>query len=110
MTLRSLITGQTAIHEPFLGQDERSGANSYGTPKTTQGRFGEGNIRYDNQEAVDQVGEGSWNGFDEFEVMDKLTYEGISYLVVNKYAIRKGRSQIISHYNYVLKIYDNAQN
>lgn len=109
MSLKQLITGQIAIHEPYTGQDERTGANGYGVPKTVKGRFGEGNVRFDSQEATDQVGEGAWSGFDEFNVMDRLTHEGISYLIVNKYAIRKGRSEIVSHYNYVLKIYDNAQ-
>jgi hypothetical protein len=108
MSLTSLISGQQMFYYPPDGQDENSAALKYGSQTTIKGRLGEGSRRFDGQESQDQLADASLTTFSNLAKNGKITYDGQSYIIVDKGTIRRGNSDVVLHYNYLLKSSDNT--
>ena len=109
MSLYRLITNDVMDYYAPLGQDPVTGGLGWGTnKKTIKGRFAAGVMRYSTQEARDVIYDASLTTFEDLEQDGKIIYRGRGYLIADKFEIRKGNSAITSHYNYLLRNYDNS--
>ena len=109
MSLYRLITNENLDYYPPLGQDPETGGLLWTTTKQTiKGRFGGGVMRYSTQEARDVIFDANFTSFSDLEEQGKIIYNGKGYLIADKFEIKKGNSAITSHYNYLLRNYDNS--
>jgi hypothetical protein len=110
MSLYKLITNDTLDYYPPLGQSETTGSLAWSaTKRVIKGRVALGATRYSTQEARDVIYDGSLTSYSDLQEQGRIIYNDQGYLVAEKFEIRKGQSSEISHYNYLLRNYDNSQ-
>jgi hypothetical protein len=108
MSLYNLITNDIFEYYPPEGQSTTTGALVFSdTVQIHKGRVALGATRYATQEARDVIYDGSITSSAELEEAGKIIYKEQEFLVAEKFEIRQGNSSIISHYNYLIRSYDN---
>lgn len=110
MSLYKLITNDTFDYYAPTGQSVTTGSLGFSeTKQTLKGRVALGATRYATQEARDVIYDGSITSFSDLTEQGKVVYKEQGYLVAEKFEIRKRNSDVISHYNYLIRNYDNSE-
>lgn len=96
---------QIMTTQAFEGQSKTSAARTWSSDIVTfYGRLGEGKQIYKTREATDALSDANLTTRQNLELQDMVTYDDVDYEVVDKITVRRGQSDQILHYSYLLKI------